>query len=69
MLLYYSPNYSIGVVSATPQFYQDQATWPGLCGTGMMQSPIDLMSSPATVHAPIQFRNFFNGHFNKVGRL
>ena len=62
--------YSIGMVSATPKIYTPKGLpWGGLCDTGMMQSPIDLKSSPATVHAPIQFRNFFNGHFNKVGRL
>ena len=64
--------HSIGMVSANPPLYQegpDGLPWGGLCDTGMMQSPIDLMSSPATVHAPIQFRNFFNGHFNKVDRL
>ena len=33
----------------------------------MRQSPIDLDSSMiAEVHAPIDFRNYFNGHFNKV---
>jgi len=32
----------------------------------MNQSPIDLDSSmKAEVHAPINFRNYFNGHFNK----
>jgi len=59
---------SLGMVSANPPLYQegpDGLPWGGLCDTGMMQSPIDLTSSPATVHAPIQFRNFFNGHFNK----
>ena len=41
--------------------------WDGDCVTGTMQSPIDLDSSmEATVHAPIEYRNYFNGHFNKV---
>ena len=41
--------------------------WTGDCVTGTMQSPIDLDSSmEATVHAPIEYRNYFNGHFNKV---
>ena len=41
--------------------------WDGVCVTGMNQSPIDLDSSmEATVHAPINYRNYFNGHFNKV---
>jgi len=40
--------------------------WDGVCVTGMNQSPIDLDSSmEATVHAPINYRNYFNGHFNK----
>jgi len=40
--------------------------WTGDCVTGTMQSPIDLDSSmEATVHAPIEYRNYFNGHFNK----
>ena len=41
--------------------------WTGTCVDGMNQSPIDLDSSmKAEVHAPINFRNYFNGHFNKV---
>ena len=41
--------------------------WTGDCVTGTMQSPIDLDSSmTATVHSPIEYRNYFNGHFNKV---
>ena len=41
--------------------------WDGVCVTGINQSPIDLDSGmKATVHAPINYRNYFNGHFNKV---
>ena len=41
--------------------------WDGVCVDGENQSPIDLPSSmTATVHAPINYRNYFNGHFNKV---
>ena len=47
-----------------------QNGWDGVCVTGMNQSPIDLDSSmKATVHAPINYRNYFNGHFNKVGLI
>jgi len=57
---------SLGVVSAgTPDLYLDTAAWGGKCASGAMQSPIDLANSKAEVHAPIQFRNYFNGHFNK----
>ena len=59
--------YCLGVVFSTPQLYQDEPTWPGECATGLRQSPIHLDSSMiAEVHAPIDFRNYFNGHFNKV---
>lgn len=57
---------SLGVVSANPAIYAQQgADWTGTCASGMMQSPIDLAKMKAEVHAPIQFRNYFNGHFNK----
>jgi carbonic anhydrase len=58
---------SLGVVSANPAMYAQQgADWTkGMCASGMMQSPIDLTTMTAEVHAPIQFRNYFNGHFNK----
>jgi len=61
---------SLGVVAANPPLYQNYPSDPAwaapLCATGMMQSPIDLDGAmKAEVHAPIQFRNYFNGHFNK----
>jgi len=60
---------SVGVISANPALYQDTMSgdWlTGSCMTGMMQSPIDLPTDmEATVHAPINYRNYFNGHFNK----
>jgi len=58
----------VEVISATgqPQLYQDIATWGGECEAGMMQSPIDLPTNmKATIHAPITYKNYFNGHFNK----
>jgi len=40
--------------------------WTGTCETGMMQSPINLThTGDARIHAPITYRNYFNGHFNK----
>ena len=53
------------VSAGIPPLYQDTASWGGMCASGSMQSPIDLVNSKAEVHAPIQFRNYFNGHFNK----
>ena len=78
-LLDYKINYSsfmsypfwiIGVIQSQQQpliNYQDTASWGGECASGMMQSPIDLPTDmKAEVHAPINYRNYFNGHFNKV---
>ena len=59
----------VGVISADKhvELYEDTASWPGECASGMMQSPIDLPTDmKAEVHAPINYRNYFNGHFNKV---
>jgi len=58
---------SAGVIYANPELYKEcGADWMGECATGMMQSPIDLPTDmKAEVHAPINFRNYFNGHFNK----
>jgi len=40
--------------------------WSGTCQVGQMQSPIDLSSNMSPfIHAPITFRNYFNGKFNK----
>ena len=63
--------YVLGMTSAaTGSFSYPESVangWDGDCVTGTQQSPIDLDSSmTATVHAPIQYRNYFNGHFNKV---
>jgi carbonic anhydrase len=66
MLRLFALAISAGVVFSTPQLYQDEPTWSGECATGLRQSPIHLDSSMiAEVHAPIDFRNYFNGHFNK----
>ena len=47
--------------------YPEAGAWPGVCFDGMRQSPIDFDSSmEATVHANLQYRNYFNGLFNKV---
>ena len=41
--------------------------WDGACETGTRQSPVDLDSSlEATIHAPIKYRNYFNGQYNLV---
>jgi len=60
---------SLGLVSADNHFEypEDPATgWAGLCETGMMQSPIDLdPHMVASVHSPITYKGYFNGHFNK----
>jgi len=61
---------SIGMASAASgSFSYPESTdngWTGTCETGNRQSPIDLDSSmTAQIHAPINFRNYFNGHFNK----
>ena len=41
--------------------------WDGLCATGAAQSPIDLSPAMvATIHSPITYKHYFNGHFNKV---
>ena len=59
----------LGVISANKnvELYEDTASWGGECASGMMQSPIDLPTDmKAEVHAPINYRNYFNGHFNKV---
>ena len=41
--------------------------WDGTCETGMRQSPVDLDSKlQATIHAPIKYRNYFNGQYNLV---
>merc|ERR1719402_1356753 len=52
---------------ATYSYPESEANgWKGDCLNGDRQSPIDLDSSmKAQVHAPINFRNYFNGHFNK----
>merc|ERR1711962_311854 len=58
----------VGVISAQKHkdLYPDTASWGGECATGMMQSPIDLPSDmKAENHAPLNYRNYFNGHFNK----
>merc|ERR1711962_1402609 len=58
----------VGVISANKnvELYEDTASWGGECATGMMQSPIDLPSDmKAENHAPLNYRNYFNGHFNK----
>jgi len=40
--------------------------WTDTCDTGTRQSPINFDSSMgASVHAPIEYRNYFNGYFNK----
>jgi hypothetical protein len=59
----------IGMASGTSFSYPESAAngWTGLCGTGSMQSPIDLdPNMMAMIHSPITYKNYFNGHFNKV---
>ena len=61
--------YLIGMVAASSYTYPESEDngWDGTCVDGGMQSPIDLKSNmTATVHAPITFKNYFNGPFNKV---
>lgn len=62
--------FSLGMVSANGpafEYPEDPANgWTGLCEDGMMQSPIDLDSHMvASVHSPITYKGYFNGHFNK----
>jgi carbonic anhydrase len=58
---------SLGIVSVEGAAkYPEDASWGGACATGQMQSPIDLdPGMAATVHSPITYKNYFNGHFNK----
>ena len=59
----------IGMASAARFSYPEKAEngWTGLCATGSMQSPIDLDPNMVpTIHAPITYKNYFNGKFNKV---
>jgi len=58
----------LGMASGAHYSYPESAAngWSGLCATGAMQSPIDLdPSMVATIHSPITYKNYFNGHFNK----
>jgi len=59
----------VGVVSAQePPLYQNypNSDWNGVCDSGEVQSPIDLPTHmKAVIHAPIDYPNYFNGHFNK----
>lgn len=58
---------SVGLASSASYSYPESVAngWDGACETGMMQSPVDLDSSlAATIHAPIKYRNYFNGQFN-----
>jgi len=59
---------SLGMASGSHFSYPESADngWAGVCATGAMQSPIDLdPNMAATVHSPITYKNYFNGHFNK----
>jgi len=58
----------VGIISANnhAELYQDTASWGGKCASGKLQSPIDLPTNmTAEIHAPITYKNYFNGHFNK----
>lgn len=59
--------FSLGMVAASFNYPESPDNgWDGTCISGEMQSPIDLKSNmTATVHAPITFKNYFNGPFNK----
>ena len=59
----------LGLASSASYSYPESVAngWDGACETGMMQSPVDLDSNlEATIHAPIKYRNYFNGQYNLV---
>lgn len=62
--------FSIGMVSGSGSGFTYPESpangWTGICENGTMQSPINLTHTmTATVHSPITYKNYFNGHFNK----
>lgn len=59
---------SLGFVSAGDWSYPERTSngWDGVCESGNNQSPIDLNTTmTATIHAPLQLRNYGNKMFNK----
>lgn len=68
MLVYLVLAFSLGAVSAEWKYPEDLGNgWTGPCQVGQMQSPIDLSSTAVKpfIHAPITYRNYYNGKFNK----
>jgi len=62
--------FSVGMVSGSGSGFtypeSNLTGWTGFCENGTMQSPIDLTHNmTATVHSPITYKNYFNGHFNR----